>query len=136
MLEYLEKNKIKLLYIPLLVYWMILLTATSLPGNELPKTGINDKIEHFSAYLVLSLFLAFVLRIQKKFKKIRDKSTLYTLIIVAVYAAADELHQLYIPGRDCQLGDWIADFLAAIIATVAINFIFKHLTNKSSAQAG
>ena len=134
MLEYIEKHKVKFLYAPMFVYWLILLTATSLPAKDLPNTGVNDKIEHFSAYLILSLLLAFALSIQKRYKKARERSSLYTLIIVGIYAAADEIHQLFIPGRDCQFGDWVADFLAAIIAVAVIGYIFRRFAKKTADQ--
>ena len=134
MLEYIEKHKVKFLYAPMFVYWLILLTATSLPAKDLPNTGVNDKIEHFSAYLILSLLLAFALSIQKRYKKARERSSLYTLIIVGIYAAADEIHQLFIPGRDCQFGDWVADFLAAIIAVAVIGYIFRRFAKKPADQ--
>jgi VanZ family protein len=66
----------------------------------------------------------------------RERSSLFTILIVGVYAAIDEIHQLFIPGRDCQLGDWMADFLAAIIAVAVIGYIFRHFAKKRAEQNG
>ncbi len=98
-----------------MVYWIIIFTATSLPGNDLPYTGVNDKIEHFTAYLILSFLLNLALTFQNRYPKIKANATLYTIIFLAFYALFDELHQLYIPGRDCQFLDWCADFVGSLL---------------------
>ncbi len=123
MLDYLEKNKIRAVYFPLVVYWIILLTATSLPGQDLPKLGVSDKIEHLTAYLILAVILNLALLVQNKYKLLKSKSSLFTVLIISVYAALDELHQLFIPGRSCDIKDWAADFIAALIGALIIFFI-------------
>jgi VanZ family protein len=38
-----------------------------------------------------------------------------TVIISVLYAASDELHQLFVPGRMCDLNDFIVDSIGVII---------------------
>jgi len=102
---------------------MILLTATTLPGKELPKIGINDKIEHLTAYFILSILLSLSLFFQNKYRLFKKYFAIATLSIISIYAALDELHQLFIPGRTCDFYDWLADFTGAAIG-VFIVFIF------------
>lgn len=125
MIRFFEKNKIVAVYIPLIIYWLVLLTATSLPSKDLPNTGVSDKIEHFSAYLILAVLLNLTLVVQNKFETLKKYPSLSTLTIIAFYALIDELHQLYIPGRDCEALDWVADFIGAILGIVLINIIFN-----------
>ena len=129
MLDRLESNKKWLIYFPLIIYWFLLLVATSLPAQDLPKTGVSDKIEHFSAYLILAVLLNFTLMFQNRFPKLKKKAWLYTLIIILTYAGLDEIHQLFIPGRDCDILDWLADASGVMLGLgfvkILIN-IFKY----------
>ncbi len=125
MIKFFEKNKIAAVYIPLIIYWIVLLTATSLPSQDLPNVGVSDKIEHFSAYLILAVLLNLTLIVQNKFETLRKYSSLSTLTIIAFYALFDELHQLFIPGRDCEALDWVADFIGAILGIILINIILN-----------
>jgi VanZ family protein len=36
-----------------------------------------------------------------------------TACIAAVYGIVDEIHQYFVPGRDCSPWDWVADALGA-----------------------
>jgi len=123
--DFIEKNKRKLLYIPLAIYWLILLVLTTLPGNDLPKTGINDKIEHFTAYFLLGILLSLALLFQNKFLKIKKYFTLYSGLFIGLYAALDEIHQLFVPGRECNIMDWTADMIGASIGILLIIFLIK-----------
>lgn len=109
MLNKLETNKKWLIYFPLILYWIILFIATTLPAADLPNTGVSDKVEHFTAYMILAVFFNLTLMFQNKFPKFKKNAWLFTLIIILTYAGLDELHQLFIPGRDCDILDWLAD---------------------------
>ena len=130
MLRYLEKNKTLLIYWPLGIYWLILLILTSLPGNDLPDVKISDKIEHFLAFWGLAILLKLTLTVQDKYQKLKKYSSSFTLLIIGIYAAVDEIHQLFIPGRDCQFLDWAADFTGATIAVLIIGVVIKYSPSK------
>jgi VanZ family protein len=130
LLKYLENNKTVLVYWPLGIYWAILLVLTSLPGNDLPDIKISDKIEHLLAFFGLAILLRIALTVQDKYQKLKEYSASFTLIIVGVYAALDELHQLFIPGRDCEFLDWVADFTGAAFGVLIIGIILKYLSTK------
>ncbi len=125
MFDFIEKHKEKFIYIPLVIYWLVLLVLTTLPGTDLPKTGINDKIEHFTAYFLLGILLSLTLLFQNKFLKIKKYFSLFTGVIIGLYAALDEIHQLFVPGRDCDIFDWTADIIGASIGILLIIFLLK-----------
>ncbi len=125
MFEYLEKHWKKAIYITFSIYWALLLTATSLPGSDVPDLGVSDKIEHFTAYFIFSFMLCVVLMFQNRFQILKQKAFVSTLILVGLYAALDELHQLFIPGRACDILDWSTDIAAALIAVSMIYFLSK-----------
>ena len=105
---------------PLIFYWLIILTLTSLPGNDVPDVKINDKIEHFLAFGGLGFLLYLSLKVQDKVKIIKKLPWLFTILLVALYAAFDELHQLFIPGRMCDIKDWIADMIGVTIGVMSM----------------
>lgn len=109
MLSKLEDNKKWLVYFPLIIYWLILFTATTLPAADLPKTGVGDKVEHFLAYFILAALVNLALMFQNKYTRLKKYAWLYTLIFCLAYAGFDELHQLFIPGRECDIFDWLSD---------------------------
>ena len=125
MLRYLEEHKVIMVYIPLVVYWLVLLGATSFPVDYIPAVGIGDKFEHLFAYMGLTVLLNLTIVFQNKFILLKKKNTLFTFIISGLYGALDEVHQYFIPGRSCELFDWIADLLGILLGLFLINFIIK-----------
>ena len=132
MLEYLENHKNKVVYLPLLIYWIILFVATSLPGSDVPNLRISDKIEHFIAYFILALFLNLALLLQTRFQWFKQKANYAVILIISVYAGFDELHQIFIPGRSCDLRDWITDFMATCFAVLVFNIFIRQIKNKTA----
>ncbi|HEX2962766.1 MAG: VanZ family protein [Ignavibacteria bacterium] len=133
MFKYLERNKMYFIYIPLVLYWIVLFVATTLPGNDVPSLGVSDKIEHFTAYMVLSVLLCFTYLFQKKFRLLSSRPFLMTILTVTVYGALDELHQLLVPGRSCDILDLTADVTGALLGLLLV-FIIKQLTRKMAPQ--
>jgi VanZ family protein len=126
--EYLEQRKIWLVYLPLVLYWIVLFTATTLPGNQLPDLHLSDKIEHFSAFFILAVMLNLALIFQRKSFIIFKYAALVTIIITLSYGAVDELHQLFIPGRSADIRDWLADSTGVILGVFILNLV-KSLFN-------
>jgi VanZ family protein len=123
LLKYFEKHKKYLVYLPLVLYWFLILTLTSLPGNDLPKIELNDKVEHLLAFGGLGFLLNLSLRIQNKFVTIKKFPALFTIFIVSSYAAMDELHQTFIPGRSCDILDWSADTIGVLIGVTIMTIL-------------
>jgi VanZ family protein len=46
-----------------------------------------------------------------------------SLAICIIYAVSDELHQLFVPGRGCQLKDVIIDTAGAVSGTAIYNAV-------------
>ncbi len=54
---------------------------------------------------------------------------LASLVIAGLYGAADEFHQLFVPNRDCEFWDWLADFAGTVIMVLLIRY---YLSSKFS----
>lgn len=72
------------------------------------------KLAHFSSYAILGVLISFAL---SRNGVIGKRAFIISLAICAIYAASDELHQLYVPGRGCQFKDVVIDTVGAIAGT-------------------
>lgn len=130
----LQKNPLFYVYLPLCVYWILLFILTTIPPDKIPQVfSYQDKIEHFIAYLILSFLLMLSLHFQKKNEMVSRKSFLFTIIFLIAYATIDEVHQIYIPGRYCDITDWLADVTGGIIGIIFSNYFirFNEITLKN-----
>ncbi len=94
-----------------------------MPSNSLPTVAISDKINHLLAYFGLAVLLNLTLHFQGKFDLSLNKTAIFTLIIASLYGAADELHQLFVPGRYAEFFDWIANFIGVVLGILVAYFI-------------
>jgi VanZ family protein/UDP-2,3-diacylglucosamine pyrophosphatase LpxH len=44
---------------------------------------------------------------------------LAVFLLVGLFGLSDEIHQAFVPGRDCSLGDWLADLTGAVLGLAA-----------------
>ncbi|WP_281252956.1 VanZ family protein [Oceanobacillus senegalensis] len=70
------------------------------------------KTAHFSVYFVLSILVVNALRASNV---VRSRAWWLTLLISILYAASDEFHQLFIPGRSGQVTDVLIDTVGASV---------------------
>jgi len=125
--EYLGKRKVWLVYVPLIIYWLILFIATTLPAERLPSVGFSDKINHFIAYFVLAFLVNLTLIYQRKSRFLFEKATVATIVICLFYGVVDELHQMLIPGRFAETWDWVADALGVFAGVLIVYFLINRL---------
>jgi len=123
--EYLEKRKVILIYIPLIIYWSLLIIGTTLPATDVPSFGVGDKFKHLGAYFGLTVLLSFTLHYQNKYLFLKKYFLTSALIITSFYGILDELHQKFIPGRSGEFLDWVADAVGALLGTLFVYFLMK-----------
>lgn len=75
---------------------------------------ITRKAAHFSCYGVLGL-LSF-LSVATYRKTEYSFRVALSMLISLLYAVCDEIHQLYVPGRSCELRDVCIDFSGSLLA--------------------
>lgn len=125
MFNFLERHKVVLVYLPLVFYWILLFTLTSLPSQSVPSVGVNDKLEHSLAYFGLSFLLYLTLLFQKKSDFLIKYAAIFTILIIVIYAVLDEVHQLLIPGRSCEMLDFLADMLGGIVGILILKILIR-----------
>ncbi|MCK4463627.1 MAG: VanZ family protein [Candidatus Omnitrophica bacterium] len=101
--------------IPVL-YMMFIFILSSIPGEAYEPIFINTVISNM-LHIPLFGVLAFLWMRTFANKKVRlNKAFIYTMIITIVYAAFNEFHQSFVPGREMSLGDFAMDTLGCIAA--------------------
>lgn len=125
------KKQRVLLLLPAIAVASGIFIVSSIPQSALPPLQFDfiDKILHFAAFLIfgLSLIIAFYPehRNQSSFK-----SVVLILIIGLLYSAIDEFHQLFVPGRSCDIFDWIADSIGVATSLVFRGLIWNVIKSK------
>lgn len=102
----------------LVLYWAALAVATHLPAVVVPQTRLTDKSIHFIAFFGLSLLLGLTLWSRRPWG-LRTAGSV--VVLIAVYAAVDELTQGLIPGRYPDLRDWYYDLGGAGCAVAVLS---------------
>ena len=84
------------------------------------------KLAHFFEFMLLGFFSAFAFYIT--FDDI--KKILFGIAFSLLYSVSDEIHQIFVPGRACQLRDVLIDFSGIIVGTAImflLNLLFKKI---------
>ena len=108
-----KKNPFLAYRAPALGYAVLIFVMSAIPGYELPDLPFYsfDKIVHAIEFGLFGMLLYRALRFPEPF----SSPYLLTLFIGIPYAALDEIHQLYVPGRNCDIIDFIMDALGLVV---------------------
>ena len=112
-------------WFPIIIYCLIIFIQSSYPSPEtVPDLPYMDKLLHFSACAVLgALFL-------RAFKTTQFKNNIKLVIILSIlassfYGISDELHQYFVPCRNADIMDALADIFGSVCGV----FLFQKFTN-------
>lgn len=83
---------------------------------------IVRKIAHLSEYLILGILVHNLI-------KNYNKKTFIAILICIIYAISDEIHQIFVPGREFKLLDICIDSLGSIIGIYMYKYIL-YIINK------
>ena len=130
----------------LFVAWLILIfTMSQMPGEEstaqsdlvvkmFALIGINlnqyfgelatfivRKLAHFSEYMILFILSYRVMLLYQD----RKRAKYCSILLVFLYAASDEIHQYFIPGRSASIRDVLIDTSGGIFGCVITKIFDK-----------
>ncbi len=88
---------------------------------------IIRKTAHFSIYALLGVFTCCAVSCHTANTTIRF---CLPMAISSFYAATDELHQYFVPGRSCELRDITIDSLGALCGIIFVFLIFAILQRR------
>ncbi len=111
----------------LVLYCAAIFILSSIPGNDLPKVGLefNDKIIHLIVYAVLFVLFFYSLKNQTKNIRLQKFALEFSLLFTALYGLSDEIHQYFVPNRTCEFYDWVADFSGGFIIYMVFKFVYS-----------
>lgn len=91
------------------------------------ENAFTDFIVRKSAHCLEFTGLALLFNFALYFTYQRKKPIM-AIIITSAYAVTDELHQLFVEGRSCEIRDWTIDTAGAIIGTLGF-FVLIYIIN-------
>lgn len=98
-----------------LVAAVVMIASLFYLGAKPIATGLfppsMDKVVHFVTFGLIAALLSLSM--------LRSRSWL-VIMFVTVVGAADEIHQLYLPGRSASLNDFGTDVLAAVFVVMVL----------------
>jgi VanZ family protein len=106
-------------WLPPLAWAGCILIATSIPGRYIPRVEIReaDKAVHWVLYGIFAVLLYNALP-----RRVNARAITVIGVIIA-FAALDEFHQKFIPGRSMDIEDWFADVGGAMVFLLVATFI-------------
>jgi len=101
------------------VYCGFIFFLSSIPASSLPSLPISDKIIHFFLYLGFGLvFTYFVSNLKSASSRIT--MGIVTFFFITAYGLSDEIHQVFVPGRNFDMLDLLADAIGGIAGWLLI----------------
>jgi VanZ family protein len=117
-----------LLYCGVIVY----LSSLSYPSQHLPSFlfGLSDKLLHSLEYGILGILLyrAFHQTIRA------NRSIILSIICVVAFGISDEMHQWFVPNRQADLWDLLADTVGATFFILTWVFIKRKYSLRQTLQ--
>jgi VanZ family protein len=113
-----------LLKLPALVLAAGIWCLSSQPVLPQPKGLLGfDKFQHFLAYFALSAAIALWFS-REKWRRRGFGLPAFTAALGSLYGLIDEIHQCFVPNRNCDIGDWLSDTLGALAAAMTVKLVF------------
>ena len=103
-------RKILVFWVPLLAWFLVIYNVSSTPASDLPAISIpqGDKLFHLVQYFVLGILLIRAFD-YSNFNVSLAKIVFLAIIIAICIGVLDELHQRFVPGRSCDIFDFLVD---------------------------
>jgi len=97
-------------------------------GQEVPESLVNVW-EHFlrkAAHVIIFLLLG--CSVTNTIRQTTDsfrRTFVISVIWCSAYAASDEIHQYFVPGRACMWQDWLLDTVSALLGIIMVLYFVR-----------
>ena len=85
------------------------------PPQILPPFPFQDKLLHALVYALLAILFRRALRLRGP-ARLAEWTPWVALLLTSAYGASDETHQWFVPGRQAEVLDWVADSAGGALA--------------------
>ncbi len=123
------------------ISYKIVKVMAALPFLDWEEEELEEKAEtlhvpirkaaHFSEYALLAVLWVIPLGCMTKTNK---KRMIVALLLCIMYAVSDEIHQLFVPGRDGNIKDVLIDTAGAGFGILVWRFIFHNFSCRRRAK--
>ena len=102
-----------LYWLPLILYCLLIYIQSAHPSpKQIPSFPFVDKVLHFAAYGIMGILF------YRAYQTLRIKNNIQLLMVLSVvsaslYGISDEIHQSFVPFREAEVADVIADTIGA-----------------------
>jgi VanZ family protein len=107
-------------YLPALLWAALIFTLSSIPRLTPPPVGlkVSDKFYHFVEFIIFGLLL--IRALVYYYRPARWPAAIRRAVLLGIlWGALDEVHQLFVTGREAALLDVLAD-AAGVLAAAAV----------------
>ncbi|UCE66861.1 MAG: VanZ family protein [Candidatus Zixiibacteriota bacterium] len=103
-------------FIPAMLWAVMIFIVSSIPDLSTPSLGFKftDKMAHFGEFFFLGLLVTHAF---SKWNISPVKVFWISACVSGLYGVMDEFHQLFVPGRQTDGFDMLADILGAVSAS-------------------
>ena len=105
-------------WLPVIGFCTLIFVQSSFPSPEqLPTFKFSDKLLHMTAYAVLAILFCRAFNGANRWRNRRRVLFLFSVAATTAYGLSDEWHQSFVPGRNAEIGDAVADFAGSLIGS-------------------
>ena len=119
MTKYVQMGRFIKYQLPACLWAILIFALSSIPRPLPPPMGVKvaDKLYHFLEFFIFGLLLA------RAFLNIASRGKEHKAVLVAValgifWGVVDEIHQVFVPGRDASFLDVVADAVGVLFIMV------------------
>ena len=110
----LKLKRFVIYWLPLILYCLFIYIQSANPSPEqIPSIPFVDKVLHFAAYGIMGILF------YRAYQTLRIKNNIQMLMLLSMvsaslYGISDEIHQSFVPFREAEVADAIADIIGAV----------------------
>jgi VanZ family protein len=129
------QHSARFLFLTLAIAWAgVIFYLSSQPSIDTPSLFPGqDKLFHMIAFGVLGFLLMGGMKTTSN--GYRTGQVWFVVVLVVLYGLLDEFHQYFVPGRNADIFDVLADAAGALLGAWAMYYLVKILVKSSRMQS-
>ena len=110
-------------WLPVALYIVLIFGLSSIQGLQVPGSfPFMDKVAHLMEYSLFGLLVGRAIRFTMTGSS-RVAMSVAAISFGSVIGMLDELYQRFVPGRSCDVFDWLTDATAVTLAVVVTQIV-------------